>query len=178
MTDRSGDEAFDDLLASADTAMTIVTTQAAGERAGCLVGFQAQCSIEPRRYVVWLSKANHTEQVGVRAEHLAVHFLTEDDRDLAELFGGTSGDEADKFAACDWTAGLGGVPLLDRCPNHLVGRRIAVLDEGSDHVCVVLEPVEVRSSGQFRPLRLSQVADIDPGHTSDERPHPPTERTA
>jgi len=175
--DRSGDDAFDDLLASADTAMTIVTTQAAGERAGCLVGFQAQCSIEPRRYVVWLSKANHTARVGVRADHLAVHFLTEDDLDLAALFGGTSGDEVDKFAGCDWTPGPGDVPVLVRCPNHLVGRRIAVLDEGSDHVCVVLEPVEVRSTGRFRPLRLSQVVDIEPGHTNEERPHPPTERS-
>lgn len=177
MPDRSDDDAFDDLLASADTAMTIVTTQVAGERAGCLVGFQAQCSIEPRRYVVWLSKANHTERIAVRADHLAVHFLTEDDHDLAELFGGASGDEVDKFAGCEWTPGPGDVPVLHRCPNRLVGRRIAVLDEGSDHVCVVLEPVEVRSTGRFRPLRLSQVTDIEPGHTNEERPHPPTERS-
>lgn len=171
-------DAFTQLMASLDTAMSVVTTQAGGERAGCLVGFQAQCSIEPNRYVVWLSKANHTYRVALRAGHLAVHFLTEDDRDLAELFGSVSGDDVDKLARCEWTAGAGDVPVLARCPNHFVARRIAILDEGSDHVCVVVEPVEVRSAGPFRPLRLSQVADIEPGHGNEERPHPPTERSA
>lgn len=170
------DDAFDRLLASADTAMSIVTTASGGERAGCLVGFQAQCSIDPPRYVVWLSKANHTCRVAVRASHLAVHFLTTDDHDLAELFGGMSGDDVDKFQRCSWTPGPGGVPVLDRCPNHLVGRRVAVLDEGSDHVCVVLESVEARADERFEPLRLSAVTDITPGHGNEERPQPPTER--
>lgn len=171
-------DAFDELMASLDTAMSVVTTQAGGERAGCLIGFQAQCSIEPHRYVVWLSKANHTYRVALRAQHLAVHFLTDDDHDLAELFGGASGDDLDKFTRCDWTPGVDGVPVLDRCPNHLLARKVAVLDEGSDHVCVVVEPVEVRSVGPFRPLRLSQVGDIEPGHGNEERPNPPTERSA
>lgn len=170
------ERAFDQLLASFDTAMTVVTTEHGGERAGCLVGFQAQCSIEPPRYVVWLSKANHTYRIGTRAEHLAIHFLTADDHDIAELFGGVSGDDVDKFTLCEWSADTLGVPILDRCPNHLVGRRVAVLDEGSDHVCIVLESVTAHAAAPFEPLRLSHVTDIDPGHGNDERPHPPTER--
>jgi flavin reductase (DIM6/NTAB) family NADH-FMN oxidoreductase RutF len=168
---------FDDLMASADSAMSVVTTAAGGERAGCLVGFQAQCSIEPRRYVVWLSKANHTYRVGLRAVHFAVHHLTADDHDVAELFGTSSGDEIDKFTRCAWTEHPVGIPVLDRCPNRTVSRRVAILDEGSDHVCVVLEPLEARSTGRFQPLRLSDVAHLRPGHRSEERPHPPTERS-
>lgn len=170
------DPDFDRLLVSFDTAMTVVTTASDGERAGCLVGFQAQCSIDPPRYAVWLSKANHTCRVGTRAEHLVVHFLTSDDHDLAELFGGLTGDEVDKFERCAWSPGPGGVPILDRCTNHVVARRGTVLDEGSDHVCVVLEPVTVSSGPTFEPLRLSQVTDIEPGHGNRERPHPSTER--
>ena len=168
---------IEDVLGRLDPAMAIVTTVAKGERAGCLIGFHAQCSIEPLRYVVWLSKANHTYRVASRATHLAVHFPRTDQHELAELFGGTSGDDLDKFSRCAWTPGAHDVPLLDDCPNRFVGRRIALLDEGSDHVCVVVEPIEADAATDgFSPLRLSDVTDIDPGHGAEERPHPPTER--
>lgn len=171
-------DAFDRLMAVTDPPMAVVTTASPAERAGCLVGFHAQCSIDPRRYVVWLSKANHTHRVGLHASHFAVHFLTADDHDLAELFGSLSGDDVDKFERCGWQPHPAGPPLLDRCPNRLVGRRVAMLDEGSDHVCIVLEPVDVEAASEFQPLRLGQVTDIPPGHGSDERPLPPTERSA
>jgi flavin reductase (DIM6/NTAB) family NADH-FMN oxidoreductase RutF len=170
-------EPFDDLMASLDAPMAVVTAAVSGERAGCLVGFHAQCSIHPPRYAVWLSKANHTFRVAMLSEHLGLHLLTEDDRPLAELFGTQTGDEVDKFARCDHYPGPGGVPLLTGCRNRLVLRRTALLDDGSDHVCMVGEPVAVINSGRLRPLRLHHVADLTPGHEVDERPRPPTERS-
>jgi flavin reductase (DIM6/NTAB) family NADH-FMN oxidoreductase RutF len=168
--------AFGRLARALDPPMAVVTTVADGERAGCLVGFHAQCSISPGRYVVWLSKANHTHRVAMRSEVLAVHFLDRGQRDLAELFGGTSGDDHDKFEHCTWEPGPEGVPILSACPHRLVGRRVALLDEGSDHVCVVVDPVDASAPGGLRPLRLADVADIEPGHEAEERPAPPTER--
>jgi flavin reductase (DIM6/NTAB) family NADH-FMN oxidoreductase RutF len=169
------EQTFDAIMASLDTPLVVVTTAAHEERAGCVVGFHSQCSITPRRVVIWLSKANYTYRVGLHAEVFAVHWLTEDDHAIAELFGATSGDDIDKFAQCAWTEGLEGVPLLDACPNRLVGRRAALLGESSDHVCMVLEPQSVEG-GSFRPLRLSAVADVTAGHTVDERLMPPTQR--
>lgn len=165
------------LTASLDPPMAIVTTVLGEQRAGCLVGFHAQCSIDPPRYVVWLSKANHTYRVGLLAPRFAVHFLAEGDRALAELFGGLSGDEVDKFSRCDWQPGPDGVPLLDRVANRLIGTRGAVLDEGSDHVCLVVELDHVDQIGPFRPLRLSMVDDIEPGHGAEDRPLPAEERS-
>lgn len=167
---------FSDLIAQLDTAMAVVTTSSGQERAGCLVGFHAQCSIEPNRYVVWLSKANHTLRVALHARHFAVHFLGQDDVELARLFGTTSGDLVNKFAQCDWLPGTGGVPLLGSCPNRFAGDKVALLDEGSDHVCLVLQPTEVSTGGELQPLRLSQVIHLDPGHEAEERPRPRTER--
>lgn len=158
-------DAFDALVAGFDAALVVVTTAAGGERAGCLVGFHAQCSIEPRRAAVWLSKANRTYRVALGASHIAVHALTVADRDLAARFGGETGDEVDKFAGVGWTEGPGGVPLLDSCPHQMVLARIALLDEGGDHVLLTGAPVAARSPGAFTPLRLSDVAgDFDPGH--------------
>jgi flavin reductase (DIM6/NTAB) family NADH-FMN oxidoreductase RutF len=176
-TDSATSEAFDALMGSLDTPVAVVTTASGGERAGCLIGFHSQCGINPGRVAVWLSKANHTYRVGLLAERFAVHFLTEDDVDVAELFGTFSGDDIDKFTRCDWTAGEGGVPLLDRCPNRVVARRLALEDHGSDHTCIVLHPHEATTSGPFSPLRFSAVKHLDAGHPVDDRPTPPTERS-
>ena len=66
--------------------------------------------------------------------------------------------------------------MLAACPHRLVVRRTVLVDEGGDHVCVVSEPVRAESSGRFTPLRLSDVADLEPGHEVEERPRPATER--
>ena len=160
---------FDDLMAALDAPMTVVTAAVAEERAGCLVGFHAQASIEPARYCVWISKANHTYRVALRASHLAVHLLAREDLDLAELFGTLSGDRVDKFAVAAAGAGPGGAPLLERCPNRLVLRRVSVGDDGGDHVAVTGEPVLAETAGPFEPLRLSQVSGLTPGHDNAER---------
>lgn len=57
-----------------------------------------------------------------------------------------------------------------------MARRIALLDEGGDHVCVATEPVAVRSTGRLTPLRLSDVQHLQPGQDPEERNDPPTER--
>jgi flavin reductase (DIM6/NTAB) family NADH-FMN oxidoreductase RutF len=170
------DEAFDRIMASLDPAMAVVTTTDGRERGGCLVGFHGQSSIGPHRYAVWLSKANHTYRLALRATHLACHLLAADDLELAEVFGTLTGDEVDKFTRCGPVTERHGVPLLDACPNRILARRGALLDEGGDHVLVVLEPIEVECTGPFAPLRLSQVAHLEPGHGSGERPVPRTER--
>lgn len=169
-------DAFDELMSSLDTPMAVVTTAVDDERAGCLIGFHAQGSIHPRRYAVWLSRANHTFRVALLASHLAVHFLAKGDRDLAALFGTVSGDEVDKFARCAWEPSDAGPPLLTACPNRLLLRRTGLLDEGSDHLCFVTEPVEAWSGGPFTPLRLSDVAGLEAAHPVDDRPKPPTVR--
>ena len=167
---------FDALIAGLDPAMAVVTTVSDRERAGCLIGFHAQSSIDPPRYVVWLSKANHTFRVGLHAQHFGVHFLSEEDTGLARLFGTMSGDRVDKFAQCSWVPGPGGTPVLTDCPSRFVATRVALLDEGGDHVCVVLAPIEVAPAAHLRPLRLSQATHLEPGHDSGERPEPVTER--
>lgn len=146
--------------------MVIVTAAAGGERAGCLVGFHTQVSIEPARYLVCISKNNRTHEVAGRAEALAVHAVPADRDDLAELFGGETGDETDKFERCEWSAGPGGVPLLDGCPARFAGRVLERLDLG-DHTGFVLEPIydgDGEGGGAEDPLRLDDADRIDPGH--------------
>jgi flavin reductase (DIM6/NTAB) family NADH-FMN oxidoreductase RutF len=171
-------DAFDSIMSRLDTAMAVVTTATANERAGCLVGFHCQCSIEPVRYAVWLSKANHTARVALHASHAAVHYLAAGDRELAAVFGELTGDEVDKFDLVATSDGPHGVPLLDECADRVLFRKTAFLDEGSDHVCFVLEPEEVLAGPRREggPLRMAAVSDMTPGHEAEERPAPATDR--
>jgi flavin reductase (DIM6/NTAB) family NADH-FMN oxidoreductase RutF len=98
-------DTFNDLVGDLDYPMFIVTTAADGERAGCLVGFATQCSIDPPRFLVCISEKNRTFRLAARAAALAVHFVPEDAADLVDLFGARTGDEVDKFALCEWRPG-------------------------------------------------------------------------
>ena len=156
-------EAFAEFTGALDGPMLVATTADGERRAGCLVGFATQCSIDPPRFLACLSRANHTTAVARSAEVVVVHALGAGQRGLAELFGTTSGDEVDKFASCSWRPGPGGAPVLLDCPNWLAGRILGRFDLG-DHVGFWLEPVEVSFSWGGRPLCLSAVKDLEPGH--------------
>jgi flavin reductase (DIM6/NTAB) family NADH-FMN oxidoreductase RutF len=154
---------FDDLVSELDYPMFIVTTAAGGERSGCLVGFATQASIDPSRFLVCLSVKNHTYRVARAATHLAVHFVPADREDLAELFGGETGDEVDKFARTEWHEGPGGVPLVDGCANRFAGLILERLDFG-DHVGHLLEPVAVEYGTQGAEFTFHRARQIHPGH--------------
>ena len=155
--------AFGQIVTDLEYPMMIVTAAAADERSGCLVGFGTQASISPGRYVVLLSKINHTFRVAVDAEVVAVHFLSSDDRALAELFGGETGDEVDKFSRCEWDDGPHGVPILRGVTRWFVGRVLDRVDTG-DHVALVLDPLAGEAGPWTKQLGFQDVHDIDPGH--------------
>lgn len=160
-------DAVDRFVAAADGAMVVVTVATAGERSGCMIGFWSQCSIEPRRLALWMSVENHTTSLVDAGSVVGIHLLTVGDHDLAELFGGETTDEVDKFAALrddEWSDDEG-VPVLVRCPNRLVGRVVRVVDDGScDHRLAIVEPVAASAADAATPLRLSDVDDVDAGH--------------
>lgn len=155
--------AFDAVVEDLDYPMFLVTTVHDGTRAGCMVGFTTQASIDPPRMLVCLSVKNFTHRVAREAELLAVHVLEPDDGPLAELFGGETGDEVDKFARVAWTEGPGGVPLVDVCPRRFVGRILETVELG-DHTGFLLEPVAADSAGSGPAMGFQQVEDLEPGH--------------
>ncbi len=156
---------FDDFVEGLDYPMFVVTTANDGHRAGCLVGFTTQASIDPPRMLVCLSVKNHTYRVAQEAEYLAVHVLGPEQGDLAELFGGSTGDEVDKFTRCRWSTGPGAVPLLDDCQRRIVGRILERHPYG-DHVGFLLEPVDLDVARTGAGLSFEEVQDMDPGHSA------------
>jgi flavin reductase (DIM6/NTAB) family NADH-FMN oxidoreductase RutF len=144
--------------------MFIVTALGAdGERAGCLIGFATQCSVKPPRFLACISRENRTFDVVGKAGEVVVHFLGRGQMPLAELFGGQTGDEVDKFEQCDWEPGPGGAPVLSDVPGWFAGRVLERIDLG-DHVGLWLEPIEAVDRGGMPDLGFQAAKQIDPGH--------------
>lgn len=162
-SDGTAEEAFSDLAGDLDYPMMVVTAADGGERGGCLVGFATQCSIDPPRFAVWISRQNHTFRVARGAPALAVHFLSRDDTELAELFGTRTGDDVDKFAECRWRDGPRGVPVLEGCARWFVGDVLEQIPTG-DHVGFLLKPVAVEKGPWSGQLPFQAADSLPPGH--------------
>ena len=120
-------------------------------------------SIHPPRFLVAISNKNHTYSVASASTHLAIHFVAENGKDLAELFGGETGDEVDKFARCTWHDGPHGLPILDGCANWFVGRVVERIAFG-DHVGHLLDPVAAMHDDDDKQFTFHRAKAIDPGH--------------
>ena len=156
-------EAFDAVMADLEFSMFIVTARAGDEPLGCLVGFATQASIDPPRFLVCLSRLNHTYRVACGTDVLAVHLVGAEQTGLAELFGGETGDEVDKFARCAWRPGPDGVPLIEALPDWFAGRVVDRVDLG-DHVGFVLEPIDGQAGRGPQLLTFHRARRIEAGH--------------
>ncbi len=159
-------EAFGRIVAAIDYPMYVVTTRdsTASKAAGCLVGFAGQVSIKPERFLVALSRENHTYRIARDATHLAVHLLSGDATELASLFGGSTEDSIDKFSRCEWTDGPANMPVLADATAWFVGRILTRWDCG-DHMGHLLEPIAGYAPEHMIDwLTFSSVRDLSPGH--------------
>jgi flavin reductase (DIM6/NTAB) family NADH-FMN oxidoreductase RutF len=159
----AAEETFQQIVAQLDYPMFIATVAAGGERSGCLIGFATQCSIHPPRFLAGISDKNHTFGVAMKAESMAIHLVPAEATELAELFGGETGDDIDKFERAAWRPGPGDVPLLDECPNRFVGRIVERVDFG-DHTGMVLDPFFAEASEDLQLLEFHRAKRIEPGH--------------
>jgi flavin reductase (DIM6/NTAB) family NADH-FMN oxidoreductase RutF len=164
MSGTPGAAALEALVADLDYPMAVVTVVGGASGAGCLVGFWTQCSIDPHRLLVCLSKRNYTYRVARDARSLAVHFLRSDDLSLARVFGEETGDDVDKLSLVEWTPGPGGLPVLAGVRGWVCGEVIERFDVG-DHVAHLLEVTdgEVQDVSSAA-LTFQQVKNFDPGH--------------
>jgi len=156
---------FNKLVGNLEYPMFIVTARAGDEPLGCLIGFATQMSIDPPRFAVGLSHNNRTFRRGREADLLGVHCVPAGAEALAELFGGETGDEVDKFARCAWHAGPGAVPILDDCPNWFVGRVVWRADAG-DHDAFLLEPIAAEAGSDEDEFTFHRAKRIEPGHAA------------
>jgi flavin reductase (DIM6/NTAB) family NADH-FMN oxidoreductase RutF len=153
------------LAGSLDYPLFIVTAADGDRREGCVIGFATQCSFHPARFLACLSRENRTFRLALGVDALAVHLIPRGREDLAELFGGQTGDDIDKFDRCAWHPGPHALPILDDCPSWFAGAVCERLDLG-DHVGFLLEPLEAQFAGGDAEIVFFQAVKdaIEPGH--------------
>ncbi len=148
---------FTDLL---DYPMYVVTAEADGERAGCLVGFASQCSIQPARFMVWLSKTNRTYRW---PERRTPHGASPAPRPgpAGPALRRRDRQPYRQVRRRPWHRGPGGQLILDEAPAWFVGRVENRVD-GGDHVGFLLASEVAESVAGDRPplLALGDTHDI------------------
>jgi len=143
----------------------VTTTTSDGEPSGCMVGFSTQCSIDPPRFLICISKINHTYLASEHSDAVALHLIGQDQIPLASLFAETSGDDMDKFAHCRWLPGTTGAPVLTDCAAWLEGMIIQRWSVG-DHQALLVRPVAGGAGVHREVLTIRHSPDFRPGHPS------------
>lgn len=142
-------------------AASVAVVTAAGDPP---VGFTAtsftSVSLHPPLVSFCLARSSSSWPTVSRAEHVAVHLLGEEQREVARTFA-TSG--IDRFAAYSgWRLGPYGVPLLDEPVAWLLCRVTERVLAG-DHAIVLAEPLTGRH-GEGAPLlyHMGRYAALQP----------------
>ncbi|GAA2919927.1 MULTISPECIES: flavin reductase family protein [Streptomycetaceae] len=132
----------------------VAVITAAGERP---VGFTAtslnSVAADPPLISFGVGTSSSSWPVVAEAEHIGVHILGEDQRELAATFARRG---ADRFGpSTDWRSGPEGVPLLGGVVAWLVCRVVARIPAG-DHRIVIARTVLGDPAGGGRPLVYHQ----------------------
>ena len=141
----------------------VTTGNRGGEMSGCLAGFVTRCSIGPPRFLVCISKVNHTYFVAERSDSLVIHLLGREQLALASLFGEQTGDVVAKFEQCRWHRGSLGAPVLDDCAAWVEGTIMDRYGVG-DHQAVLMRPVDGGAGGQEGILTIRDAPSLQAGH--------------
>jgi flavin reductase (DIM6/NTAB) family NADH-FMN oxidoreductase RutF len=128
-----------DAMGSFATGVTIVTTMTDRGPLGMTVNSFTSVSLDPP-LVLW-SPARKSARFPAfeAASHFAVHILSQNQRELADIFS-KSGIEA--FDDIEYTHGIGDVPLLNGCTARFECSHAAGHD-GGDHLIVVGEVLRI-----------------------------------
>jgi flavin reductase (DIM6/NTAB) family NADH-FMN oxidoreductase RutF len=118
-----------------------------GLLAGLTVNSFASVSLDPP-LVLW-SLGSHSPALSLFREctHYAINVLAADQTDVSQRF---ATSQADKFAGLEFSAGLGGAPVLPGCLASFECRNEAI-HTGGDHI-ILIGHVERFTAGEGSPL--------------------------
>jgi flavin reductase (NADH) len=134
--ERVDTQAFKDALAHWPSGVTIVTTQADGIVHGMTVSSFSSVSLDPPLVLVCAFRGSHTRELIGRSRRFAVNILAEGQDALATRFAGRRPADESPLDGVGWTAGRGGVPLLDGAAAVLECAVASAHEEGSHTVFV------------------------------------------
>jgi flavin reductase (DIM6/NTAB) family NADH-FMN oxidoreductase RutF len=127
-------EEFVSIMSAFPTGVAIVTTlDSGGTPRGLTTNAVTSVSAEPPILAVCVASGSRTLPALIHSKRFVINFMRDDHAELCALFASRADD---KFAAVDWTAGLGGVPILHE--GAIAHAECSTLNEHNigDHVVV------------------------------------------
>lgn len=137
-------------MARLGAAVSIVTTDGPGGRAGFAATAVCSVSDSPPTLLVCLNKGSSAYPAVAENRVLCVNVTSREHRDLCQLFGGKTPVEQ-RFAAASWSGLETGAPVLE---GALVSFdcRIASICDGGTHDVLLCEVIGMTGEDEGRPL--------------------------
>lgn len=137
-------------MARLGAAVTIVTTNGPGGRAGFAATAVCSVSDSPPTLLVCLNKGSSAYPAVAANRVLCVNVTSREHRDLCNLFGGkTPVDE--RFAAANWTSLETGAPVLEGALVSFDCRIASICDAGT-HDVLLCDVIGISGEDGERPL--------------------------
>jgi len=138
-------KAFRRALGNFATGITVVTAQTAdGIKTGVTANSFNSVSLEPALILWSIDKRSGSCEIFEKASHFAVNILAADQIDVSNHFARPG---EDKFADVDFTAGLGGAPLLPHTAACFQCEAYETVD-GGDHWILIGKVVAFEDTGR------------------------------
>lgn len=113
---------------------------------GCIVNTVSMITEEPKRIVVFVNKANYTEQLMRKTKVFNVSILTENTPfDVFKQFGFQSGKDVDKFQGKNYPKAENGLYYLEDCSNAVLSAKVVDAYDYGTHTLFVAEVTEAKT---------------------------------
>ena len=151
-------------------AVTVISTEHLGRRAGLTATAVCSLSADPPRLLICINRAAEAYPVIMVAKRFCVNVLAHDQVEVATRFAGLDGTEGEaRFTHCRWSSLTTGAPVLD---GGLVTFDCVVADvmESGTHGIIIGDVKAVRGSDRRDPLVYMDGSFDTLAHTRGEEP--------
>ena len=123
----------------------MLTTTDGEKQNGCIVNTVMMMTDNPKRIVVFVNKANYSEELLRKTKICNVSVLTEKTPfDVFKQFGFCSGREKDKFEGGRYETSENGLYYLSDCANAVLSGKVIDYYDYDTHTLFVLEVTEAK----------------------------------
>ena len=124
----------------------MLTTTDGEKQNGCIVNTVSMLTDNPKRIVVFVNKANYSEELLRKTGIFNVSILTESTSfDVFRQFGFQSGRDVDKFAGGRYETSENGLYYLTDCANAVLSGKVVDYYDYGTHTLFVAEVTEAKT---------------------------------
>ncbi|MBQ8294997.1 MAG: flavin reductase [Clostridia bacterium] len=156
----------------------VVTTKDGEKHNGCIVNTVSMLTDDPKRIVLFVNKANYTNELVLKTKMFNVSVLTESAPfEIFQRYGFSSGRDKDKFEGTRYEVSANGLRYLPDHTNAVLSAKVVdALDYGT-HTLFVAEVTEAKTLSQEKSVTYEYYQNhIKPKPQAAAKADAPTEK--